>query len=51
MAKDKGVVEAEIEETGENLTGLIAVELDGETIHVNPATLTEHLNLGWRIAR
>lgn len=29
---------------------LIAVQKDGETIHVHPDTLAEHKSLGWREA-
>lgn len=37
-------------EASPDLTGLIKVSKDGETLHVHPCALLQHKHLGWREA-
>ena len=48
---EKKVVDGEISDATDvvDVTGLVAVVKDGETIHVNPLVLKEHQNLGWKV--
>jgi len=34
----------------EDLAGLVAVEKDGELLHVHPTTLKAHQDLGWTLS-